>query len=271
MNLEAERTRGRLEAQVREAAASNSAWRGRPNAGARTRSGALASERDALAGAAVGELEREMQQVRTGLLEKNQARDAIQAASREPEQTIEASASVILRLLGEASTIRNQIAQADTYLAGIERERARVRKEEEVAAAEIERLARREGALRIHRRRQLELEASPSTAATPRKAWAREKPQPADFVSRSTSCAPSVPPARQESLENILSHHTYTTESTKKLLAALENGAPAVPSRRRAGRFHRSRPGLGARRGRVSPRRTRIRGREGLGRRPSRA
>jgi chromosome segregation ATPase len=31
--------------------------------------------------------------------------------------------------------------------------------------------------------------------------------------------------AKRESLENILSHHSYTTESTKKLLAALENGA----------------------------------------------
>src|SRR6185437_7959651 len=35
--------------------------------------------------------------------------------------------------------------------------------------------------------------------------------------------------AKRESLENILSHHSYTTESTKKLLAALENG--------RAGQF----------------------------------
>src|SRR6185437_14075532 len=35
--------------------------------------------------------------------------------------------------------------------------------------------------------------------------------------------------AKRESLDNILSHHTYTTESTKKLLAALESG--------RAGQF----------------------------------
>ncbi len=35
--------------------------------------------------------------------------------------------------------------------------------------------------------------------------------------------------AKRESLENILSHHSYTTESTKKLLAALESG--------RAGQF----------------------------------
>jgi len=38
-------------------------------------------------------------------------------------------------------------------------------------------------------------------------------------------CAPSAPPPSPARItENILSHHTYTTESTKKLLAALENG-----------------------------------------------
>src|ERR1017187_8099506 len=74
-------------------------------------------------------------------MEKTRVRDEIQVRVREAERTIESSRTVILRLLGEASTIRNQIAQADTYLAGIERERTRVQKEEEVAAAEIERLA----------------------------------------------------------------------------------------------------------------------------------
>ena len=98
------------------------------------------TERAALA-ESVGALEQEMQQVRTGLLEKNQARDAIQARVRNAEQTIESSRSAILRLLGEASTLRNQLAQADTYLAGIERERSRVQKEEAGAAAEIDRLA----------------------------------------------------------------------------------------------------------------------------------
>ena len=41
----------------------------------------------------------------------------------------------MLRLLGEASTLQNQLAQIDEYLAGIERDAARARKEEESAAA----------------------------------------------------------------------------------------------------------------------------------------
>ena len=73
-------------------------------------------------------------------MEKNRSRDEVQARIRQSEQTIDASRTMILRLLGEASGIRNQIAQADTYLSGIERERTRLQKEESSAAAEIERL-----------------------------------------------------------------------------------------------------------------------------------
>ncbi len=46
----------------------------------------------------------------------------------------------VLRLLGEASTLRNQLAQIDEYLAAIERDAARSRKEEEGALADLARL-----------------------------------------------------------------------------------------------------------------------------------
>src|ERR1035438_9534549 len=112
MNLESERTKGRLEAQVREAASIEQRMAGAEqettDLGLRLQSNE--TERTLLA-QSVGELEREMQEVRNGLIEKNQARDEIQARVREAEKTIESSRLVILRLLGEASTIRNQIAQ----------------------------------------------------------------------------------------------------------------------------------------------------------------
>ncbi len=173
-----------------------------------------------------------MQEVRTGLLEKNQARDSIQMRVREAEKTIEASRTVILRLLGEASTIRNQIAQADTYLAGIERERARVQKEEEVAAAEIERLAgvKQQLSEKIAER-QLELQnvtlnrrETEEGLAGKRKAAAELRQQIDQLRAEGSRLR-----AKRESIENILSHHSYTTESTKTLLAALEKG--------RAGQF----------------------------------
>jgi chromosome segregation protein len=233
MNLESERTKGRLEAQVREAASIEQRMT-RADQETTDLEGRLQTndtERTALA-QSVGELEREMQEVRTGLLEKNQARDAIQLRVREAEKTIEASRTVILRLLGEASTIRNQIAQADTYLAGIERERARVQKEEEVAAAEIERLAgvKQQLSERIAER-QLELQnvtlnrrETEEGLAGKRKASAELRQQIDQLRAEGSRLR-----AKRESIENILSHHSYTTESTKTLLAALEKG--------RAGQF----------------------------------
>jgi chromosome segregation protein len=233
MNIEAERTKGRLGAQVREAASIEQRLAGaeQETADLELRLRQNETERTAFA-QNVGELEREMQEVRNGLLEKNQARDQIQARVREVEKTIEASRTVILRLLGEASTIRNQIAQADTYLAGIERERARVQKEEEVASAAIERLAgvKQQLSERIAQR-QLELQSvtlnrrETEEGLSGRRKAAAELRQQIDQLRAECSRLR----AKRESIENILSHHSYTTESTKKLLAALENG--------RAGQF----------------------------------
>jgi chromosome segregation protein len=233
MNLEAERTKGRLEAQVREAASIEQRMAGAEQETTDLEGRLQQNETERTAFAQnVGELEREMQEVRNGLLEKNQARDEIQARVREAEKTIESSRTVILRLLGEASTIRNQIAQADTYLAGIERERARVQKEEEVASAEVERLAgvKQQLSERIAER-QLELQSvtlnrreTEEGLSGRRKAEAELRQQIDQLRAECSRLR-----AKRESIENILSHHSYTTESTKKLLAALENG--------RAGQF----------------------------------
>ena len=228
MNLESERTRGRLEAQVSEAAGIEEriTRADQESADLGARLDRNETERAALA-QSVAALEQEMQQVRTGLLEKNQARDVVQARVREAEQTIESSRTVILRLLGESSTIRNQIAQADTYLSGIERERARVRKEEEIAAAEIERLAvvKEQLSAKIAER-QMELQHVGENRRETEQGLAGRRQFDAELRSQidqlKAEC--SRLRAKRESVENILSHHTYTTESTKKLLSALENG-----------------------------------------------
>ncbi len=233
MNLEAERTKGRLEAQVREAATIEQRMAGaeQETTDLESRLQSNDTERTALA-QSVGELEREMQEVRNGLLEKNQARDGIQARVREAEKTIDSSRSVILRLLGEASTIRNQIAQADTYLAGIERERTRVQKEEEVASVEVSRLAgvKEQLSERIAQR-QLELQSVTSNRRETEDGLAGRRKAAAEIRQQIDQLRADCSRlrAKRESIENILSHHSYTTESTKKLLAALENG--------RAGQF----------------------------------
>ncbi|MEP6714062.1 MAG: chromosome segregation protein SMC [Terriglobia bacterium] len=233
MNVEAERTKGRLESQVREAASIEQRMtRAEQETGdLEGRLQNTEKERVTL-GESVAELERNMHEVRNGLMEMNRVRDEIQVRVRDAERTIESSRAVILRLLGEASTIRNQLAQAETYLAGIERERARVQKEEQTASGEIERLSVLKQQLSENiATRQAELQTvtagrkQTEEDLVGRRRQAGELRQQLDQLRAECSRLR----AKRESLDNILSHHTYTTESTKKLLAAIESG--------RAGQF----------------------------------
>ena len=227
MNVESTRTRGRLESQVREAASIEQRMTGAEQETAELEKRLQSNEAETVTLAeATAQLEREMQEVRTGLLEKNRVRDEIQVRVREAEKTIESSRSVILRLLGEASSIRNQLAQADTYLAGIERERTRVRNEEQVAAAEIERLAGVKQQLSESiAQRQMQMQTvvadrrqTEQSLAEKRRA-AGEIRQQIDQLRAECSRLR----AKRESLENILSHHTYANESTRKLLTAIQS------------------------------------------------
>ena len=70
--------------------------------------------------------------MRERLQAKTAERDALQDDLRERERGLEAARMRVLRLLGEASTLRNQLVQIDEYLAAIERDSARARKEEEI-------------------------------------------------------------------------------------------------------------------------------------------
>ena len=65
---------------------------------------------------------------------------SLQNDLRERERGIEARRQQVLRLLGEASTLRNQLAQIDEYLAAMERDAARLAREEEAASADLARL-----------------------------------------------------------------------------------------------------------------------------------
>ncbi len=233
MNVEAERTKGRLESQVREAASIEQRMT-RAEQETVDLEGRLRhndTERAALL-QSVGELESGMHEARSSLMEKNRVRDEIQSRVREAERVIESSRSVILRLLGEASSIGNQLAQADTYLAGIERERTRVRKEEESASAEIARLATlRQQLSESVAQRQLEIRTVAAERAETEESLAAKRRQSAELRQQMDQFRAQCSHlrAKLESVENILSHHTYTTESTKKLLAAIEGG--------RAGQF----------------------------------
>ena len=130
--VEAERTRGRLESQVKESGAIEQriAQNEKESQELGVRLDALDEE---IAGHKknVDALEAQIAQSRERMTEINQQREGLQLKVRERERAIEAGRQVILRLLGEASTLKNQLAQIDEYLAGIERETARATREEQ--------------------------------------------------------------------------------------------------------------------------------------------
>jgi chromosome segregation protein len=226
--VEAERTRGRLESQVKESGAIEQRilQNEKEAQDLGLRLDALDAE-IAVHKKNVEALEAQIAQARERMTEINQQREGLQLKVRERERAIESGRQVILRLLGEASTLKNQLAQIEEYLAGIDRETARATREEQVAAAEIERLdgARKQLSETVAER-QMELEhvtgerKRTEQELADRRRLAGELRREIDGIKNEVSQIR----ARKESLEQVLAHRTYTTESVKRLFASLEKG-----------------------------------------------
>ena len=131
-------------------------------------------------------------------------------------KVIETGRQTILRLLSEASTIANQLAQIDEDLAGIDRASCRSTREEQVATAEIERL---EGARRqlseVAAQRQLELElVAGERHRTEEELAGQRRAPPPSCGAKSTLARPKSPPcARERSRSNRYLPTAPTTES----------------------------------------------------------
>ncbi|MFZ0935995.1 MAG: chromosome segregation protein SMC [Bryobacteraceae bacterium] len=227
-NMEAERTRGRLAAQVKEIGGTEERI-----AQAEKESEQLGARLEQLDGEiavhqrSVTALEEQIAEARARLLGINQQRDALQARLREREGSIETGRQAILRLLGEASQLKNQLAQMEEYLASIERETARSTREEQAAAAEIERLeAARRSLAETVAARQLELEAVMGERRRTEEDLAARRQAAAELRQTIDEEKTEVSRirARKESLEQVLAHRSYTTESVKRLFASLETG-----------------------------------------------
>lgn len=228
LNLEAERVRGRLESQVKESGAIEQRIAQHELEAQELGSllARLQAEVDAH-GKAVRDLETQIAQARERLGEKNRAREVLQGKLRERETSIEAGRQAVLRLLGEAANFKNQLAQIDEYLVGIEREAARAEKEEQTVLAELERLAASKKSLsKTMAHRQMELESIAGERRRTeeelgaRRAAAVEARAAIDALRE--ECAQLQ--ARKESLEQVLAHRAYTTDAVKRLFAELEKG-----------------------------------------------
>jgi chromosome segregation protein len=226
LQVETERTRGRLESQVRESGSIEQrivqAEKESQDLGARleTLSGEIEVHQSNLAA-----LEAQITQARGRMLDINQQRETLQAKVREREQAIESGRQFVLRLLGEASTLKNQLAQVEEYLAAIEREAARAQREEQVVTAEIQRLetASRELSASMTQQ-QLELESVTVEKGRTEEDLAERRRAAVELRNEIDTLKGEVSEmrARKESLEQVLAHRSYTTDSVKRMFASLE-------------------------------------------------
>ena len=175
--------------------------------------------------AAVAEASKHAELVRGRLNEKTAEVEAARKAVQESEETREQSRGEVIRLLGEASQGRNRLARIDEFLAGNERQIARLVEEESAAREDTAGLAER----RDEVTRKLEsVDAEIKTLTTrsegieqalvAARKQSRESRRETDGLQEELSRLRG----RRESLEEILSHHAYTTETIKNLFAAIE-------------------------------------------------
>ncbi|MCW5981812.1 MAG: chromosome segregation protein SMC [Bryobacteraceae bacterium] len=228
LRVESERTRGRLESQARQIGEIDRRLAA-GEADAQSLEGRITELTAQLEAHAslLGELDRQAAEARESLAAKTAERESAQEQLRRGEQGIEAARQGVLRLLGEAASLRNELAQIDEYLASIDRDSARAEKEEQFAQAELDRLevSREEldGWLSVERtgleslldeRRNVEEEL-----ASARSNLLAARARLDELRSVTTTLR-----ARKNSLDEILSHRAYTTESVKRFFTALDQG-----------------------------------------------
>ena len=175
--------------------------------------------------AAAEEADGKTAQVRASLRDKTVEVESAQTFVREDEQIRERRRADALRLLNEISGLRNQLAKIEEFLAGNERQASRLREEETAAGQELAELLSRKAGLErdlesrqelldrlAERKSQIEREITTNKQEAQTRRAETEKLQ--EELSRLR--------ARRDSLDEILSHHAYTTETVKNLFSAVE-------------------------------------------------
>src|SRR5579883_2707146 len=158
---------------------------------------------------------------------KSAEREQLQRALQDRASTLENGRQNVLRLLGEASALKNQLVQISEYLSAVDRDSARCRNDEESAVGDLDRLKALKNELSEKMAaRQMELDSIADRRRriedelNERKSSAAEARRVLDQLRTEASHLN----ARKESLEQILSHRAYTTESVKRLFTAIEQG-----------------------------------------------
>ncbi len=228
LKLEAERARGKLEYQVRqiqqieERLTANE----REEAALSAQQGDRTQEVEAQI-AAVQSIEDELRVAREALAVQADERQRAQVRLTEQERGMESARQMVLRHLGESSSLKNRITHLEAQLASSDRDTARAQTDEQQSQSDLERIQKVKAQISDQlqsrqtelisvsdHRKEVEEQLRDSRARLGETRQQVEKLR-AEF---------SRVKARRDSLDEIIQHRSYTTETVKRLFTAVERG-----------------------------------------------
>ena len=172
-------------------------------------------------------LQAEVAGTREQLDAKTVERGLAQNRLSEQERGLEASRQAVLRLLGESSGLKNRVTQIEGQIASADRDAARMRAEEQQWQEDLARIGKVKAQLSERlSARQMEL----ISVTDQRKAVDQELGEKRSKLSETRQTLDrlrsefSRVKARKDSLEGIIQHRSYTTETVKRLFTAVEKG-----------------------------------------------
>src|SRR5579864_4647863 len=141
LQLEQERTRGRLDSQARQIGSiEERLTHGESETqDLEKRQAQLRAELEVHL-QSLAELEAQTESARERLAAKSAEREQLQLALQDRTRTLETGRQNVLRLLGEASALKNQLVQISEYLSAVERDSSRCLREEHTASEDLTRL-----------------------------------------------------------------------------------------------------------------------------------
>ena len=227
-HLENERTRGKLDYQLRQIQQIES----------RLSQGELEGESlEQQQHERLAELEQQAAEVEAveaefagarGLMDaKSAERQEVQSRLAEDERALESARQRVLRMLNEASSLKNRITQVEAQLSSADRDTARAQAEETQCVSDLTRIQgiKTELSDRLSAR-QTELisvtdqRKEVDSQLQQKRGQLQESRQ---LVERLRGEFSSVK-ARRDSLDEIIQHRSYTTETVKRLFSAVDKG-----------------------------------------------
>jgi chromosome segregation protein len=228
LKLEAERTRGRLEYQSKQIERiSSTVSAGAMELDVLSRQQEERTSELEAQGSELAELEHNVGVAQEELAARAAQRQMAQESLAQAERGLETRRQNVLRLLGECAGLKNGLTQVEAQLSASDRDSQRARGEEEQSQNDLERLQQ----LKAQLSEQLSLRQSALISVQEqRKTIEAELQQKRPQLNASRGALDRIKgevsrvKARRDSLEEIIQHRSYTTETVKRLFTAVERG-----------------------------------------------